>query len=125
MVDYLGYLPHDKAVLEMNQSDMLLITNFPDASSKGIIPGKIFEYLTTGKRIISFGPKDADVEKILDETQTGRHFAYSDKEIVKSYIIEQYSLWKNNIGEKPSIGIEKFSRKNLTKKLVEILDDFL
>jgi hypothetical protein len=49
-------------------SEILLITNFPNDSSKGIIPGKIFEYLATGKQIISFGPKDADVSKILNET---------------------------------------------------------
>ncbi|STC93886.1 Uncharacterised protein [Chryseobacterium carnipullorum] len=45
----LGYISHDKAVQEMAQSNLLLITNFPNESSKGIIPGKIFEYLATGK----------------------------------------------------------------------------
>jgi hypothetical protein len=41
---------------------------------------KIFEYLATGKQIISFGPKDADVSKILNETQAGKHFSYDDSE---------------------------------------------
>ena len=33
----LGYLAHGKAVEEMQNSDMLLITNFPNEASKGII----------------------------------------------------------------------------------------
>ncbi|WP_415328365.1 glycosyl transferase family 1 [Chryseobacterium sp. MMS23-Vi53] len=118
----LGYLSHDKAVSEMQTSDILLITNFPNESSKGIIPGKIFEYLATGKQIISFGPNDADVAKILDETQAGKHFSYEDSEKIKEFILEKFDLWKNGNLVENVQNIEQFSRKNLTKKLVEILD---
>ncbi|MFC3161101.1 Glycosyltransferase involved in cell wall bisynthesis [Chryseobacterium arachidis] len=118
----LGYLSHDKAVSEMQTSDILLITNFPNPSSKGIIPGKIFEYLATGKQIISFGPNDADVSKILDETKAGKHFSYQDSESIKKFVLEKFELWKNGNLLENTQNIEQFSRKNLTKKLVEILD---
>jgi len=117
----LGYLSHDKAIEEMQTSDILLITNFPNDSSKGIIPGKIFEYLATGKQIISFGPKDADVSRILQETQAGKHFSYTDSNTVKEFILEKFELWKNGEIAENTQNIEQFSRKNLTKKLVEIL----
>lgn len=117
----LGYISHDKAIIEMQNSDMLLITNFPNESSKGIIPGKIFEYLATGKQIISFGPDHADVSKILNETHAGKHFGYQDSEAIKSFILEKFELWKNGNLLENSQNIEQFSRKNLTKKLVEIL----
>ncbi|MFP3592786.1 glycosyl transferase family 1 [Chryseobacterium sp. SIMBA_038] len=117
----LGYISHDKAIIEMQNSDMLLITNFPNESSKGIIPGKIFEYLATGKQIISFGPDQADVSKILNETQAGKHFGYQDSETIKIFILEKFELWKNGNLLENSQNIEQFSRKNLTKKLVEIL----
>ncbi|MET3536316.1 glycosyltransferase family protein [Chryseobacterium limigenitum] len=118
----LGYISHDKAITEMQTSDVLLITNFPNESSKGIIPGKIFEYLATGKQIISFGPDQADVSKILNETHAGKHFSYQDSETIKSFILEKFELWKNGNLLENSQNIEQFSRKNLTKKLVEILD---
>jgi glycosyltransferase involved in cell wall biosynthesis len=118
----LGYVSHDKAIGEMQSSDMLLITNFPNESSKGIIPGKIFEYLATGKQIISFGPDNADVAKILNETKAGKHFSYSDFESVKSFILEKFELWKNGTLLENTQNIEQFSRKNLTKKLAEILN---
>jgi glycosyltransferase involved in cell wall biosynthesis len=117
----LGYLSHDKAIEEMAKSSLLLITNFPNESSKGIIPGKIFEYLATGKQIISFGPDDADVSKILEETQSGKHFGYSDSESIKRFILEKFELWKNGNLSDNTQNIEQFSRRNLTGKLAEIL----
>ena len=120
-IDNLGYLSHDKAVDEMSNSSMLLITNFPNESSKGIIPGKIFEYLATGKQIISFGPTDADVAKILNKTKAGKHFSYEDSETVKSFILEKFELWKNGNLLNNEGNIQEFSRKNLTKQLSEIL----
>ncbi|WP_185206398.1 glycosyl transferase family 1 [Chryseobacterium sp. C3] len=117
----LGYLSHDKAIEEMQTSEILLITNFPNNSSKGIIPGKIFEYLATGKQIISFGPKDADVSKILNETQAGKHFSYDDSLKIKEFILEKFELWKDGNLSENTQNIEQFSRKNLTKKLAEIL----
>lgn len=117
----LGYLAHGKAVEEMQTSEILLITNFPNESSKGIIPGKIFEYLASGKQILSFGPDQADVSKILDETQAGKHFSYSDSETVKKFILEKFDLWKNGQLSENTQHIEQFSRKNLTKQLSEIL----
>lgn len=120
-IENLGYLSHDKAIDEMANSSMLLMTNFPNESSKGIIPGKIFEYLATGKQIISFGPNDADVSKILDETKAGKHFGYQDSETIKLFILEKFELWKNDRLSENTGNIEQFSRRNLTKQLSEIL----
>lgn len=118
----LGYQTHNVALSEMQNSSVLLMTNFPKGSSKGIIPGKIFEYLATGKTIISFGPKDADVEKILNETKAGKHFGYDEKDHLKKFILETYHLWKSGNLETNAKNIEQFSRKNLTKNLVDLLD---
>jgi len=121
-IQNLGYLSHNEAIDEMATSSLLLITNFPNDSSKGIIPGKIFEYLAAGKQIISFGPSEADVSKILKETQSGRHFSYQDSESVKSFITETFNLWKTGNLTENTRNIEQFSRKNLTKQLADILN---
>ncbi|MFN3272299.1 MAG: glycosyl transferase family 1 [Cloacibacterium caeni] len=118
----LGYQTHDVALKHMQDSSVLLITNFPQESSKGIIPGKIFEYLATGKTILSFGPKDADVEKILNETKAGKHFGYDEKENLKKFILESYQNWKSGTLNQNAENIEQFSRKNLTQKLVDLMN---
>jgi len=118
----LGYQTHDIALKHMQDSTVLLMTNFPQESSKGIIPGKIFEYLATGKTILSFGPKDADVEKILNETKAGKHFGYEEKENLKNFILESYQNWKSGTLNQNAENIEQFSRKNLTQKLVDLMN---
>ena len=117
-----GYLSHLEANAEMQNSDVLLMTNFPDESSKGIIPGKIFEYLATGKPILSFGPKESDVKKILDETNAGKHFSYQESAELKAFLIDHYQNWKSGITSSKTKNIEQFSRRNLTGKLSEILE---
>ena len=121
-VKNLGYLSHDKALEEMNKSDILLITSFNKETSRGIIPGKLFEYLAMKRKIISFGPKEGDVSKILEETQAGVHFTYDEMEEVKIFIWEQYQNWKQEISIFRQEKIQQYSRENLTSKLVKILE---
>ena len=120
-VNNLGYLSHAEANNEMQDADLLLITNFPDESSKGIIPGKIFEYLATGRPIVSFGPKESDVKKILEETNAGKHFSYDDESELKTFFLEKYEEWKSGKLYSQTQNIQQFSRRNLTKKLTEFL----
>lgn len=120
-VNNLGYIPHQQAVQEMQNSDLLIISNFPNASSKGIIPGKLFEYLASQNTIISFGTENSDVEKILFETQAGKHFTYSQKEETKAYIIKEYENWKNHVSQNAKADISSFSRKKLTEKLSQFI----
>jgi glycosyltransferase involved in cell wall biosynthesis len=120
-VKNLGYLSHSAANLQMQASDVLMMTNFPNESSKGIIPGKIFEYLASGKEIISFGPADSDVKKILTETNAGKHFSYEDSSTLKTFILEKYNDWKSGKSAIKLRDIDRFSRKNLAQQLSQIL----
>lgn len=121
----LGYLSHAEANTEMQNSDLLLITNFPQETSEGIIPGKIFEYLATGNQIISFGPINSDVKKILSETRSGQHFSYDDFDLVKDFVLAKYMDWKIGKLSSNTRNTEQFSRRNLTKKLAELLSTSL
>ncbi|MDN5626869.1 MAG: glycosyl transferase family 1 [Weeksellaceae bacterium] len=121
----LGYLSHNDSVQEMQNSDLLLITNFPSESSKGIIPGKLFEYLATGKKIISFGPTNADVETILSKINAGKHFDYTETSSVKDYIFSLYEDWKNDKPITNAANISEFSRRALSEKLAGLMDNLL
>lgn len=117
----IGYLPHVESIKEMINSNLLLLTNFNSEKSKGIIPGKLFEYLATGKTILSVGPKNADVEKILIETESGKHFTYDDHDHLKQFILTEFKSWKSNTAHVPSAKISNFHRKFLTEKLIKYL----
>jgi len=117
-----GYLPHQQANDQMRKADLLLLTNFPQPTSRGIIPGKLFEYLASGTEIISFGPAESDVARILLETKAGRHFSYSEEQKVSAFILQQYERWKRREELKEKRHIDQFSRNNLTEQLAELLN---
>ncbi|MFC6268651.1 glycosyltransferase family protein [Frigoriflavimonas asaccharolytica] len=121
-INNLNYLPHSESVLEMQNSDMLLITNFNNENSAGIIPGKLFEYLQTGNTVLSFGPKNSDVAKILEETNSGKHFSLEADLNLEKFILERYEDWKSGNSLAIEKDISKFSRKNLTEKLAQTLN---
>lgn len=120
ILNFKGYLSHQVCLEEINNSNLLLITNFKSNKYKGIIPGKLFDYLSTYNKILSIGPKSSDVEKILNITQIGKHFNYEQKIEIKSFVINSYYDWINDISYNyDNQNIMKFHRKNLTKILSE------
>lgn len=116
-----GYLPLAKANRLMEESDLLLLTNFKTEEGEGIIPGKLFEYLACKKPILSLGFRNKEVSRILKETESGKHFSEKETKEMKAFIEKNKQQW---LAQKlsPVKEIEGFSRENLTKKLVEELN---
>jgi len=97
----------------------LLIPNTD--KNKGIITGKLFEYLSTGRFVLGIGAKGGDAEKILNKTDSGKVFDYTNN--LENIILKLYDSWKNESEIKiDKSNIEQYSRKNLTKKLATIFD---
>ena len=90
----IDYLPHNKVQEHQKSSQVLLlaINNVP--SAKGIITGKIFEYLNAKRPILAIGPIDGDLAKILDETNSGVIIEFEDAVSLKSVILEFYNQYK-------------------------------
>lgn len=116
-----GYIAHKESINYIINSNLLLLTNFPGEKSKGIIPGKLFEYMAAANPILAIGPGRGDVERILEETESGKYFTHSQKDAVKAYILDEYKKWKTNVAKHPSSKIHQYSRKTLTEKLSKII----
>lgn len=120
---YFGYVSHQKALELQRASQVLLLIEIDAEKTKGIIAGKLFEYMAAERPIIGIGPKDADVSKIIQETNTGTYFLYSEKEKLKAQIVAYYEAYKNKQLHTSAIGLQQYSRKALTKKLADVLHE--
>lgn len=119
-----GYVNHSESLEAIKNADLLLLTNFDNEESKGIIPGKIFEYMATGNPILAIGPQNADVEKILKETNAGEYFTHQNLQSVKKNLINhltQFYEENSNTNKELNPSILNYTRKNLTQKLSKIL----
>lgn len=117
-----GYVLHSEAINGISDADLLLLTNFPDEKSKGIIPGKLFEYLATQNPILALGPEGGDVAIILSRTGGGEYFTHSEKDKIKEFIYKVFRNWKMETTNDDSIEYKSFSRHSLTEKLARIIN---
>ncbi len=120
-LNILGYVNHDKAIEFQKKSQLLLLIEIDSEDTKAIIPGKLFEYMISETPIIGVGPKDSDVETIITESNTGSYFLYSEKEKLKNKVLSYFEDFKNGPLKSNPVGLQKYSRRNLTEKLSDIL----
>ncbi len=120
-VSLTAYVSHDEAILLQQKSQLLLLAEIDSGETKGIIPGKLFEYMAAKRPILAIGPEDWDVEKIITETKTGKTFGYKEEVELKKQLQQWFQDYKIGQLTIASDNVDAYSRKALTKKLVKEL----
>ena len=117
------YIPHEQIQQAQGASQvlLLLVNNTPNA--KGILTGKIFEYLASGRPILCIGPEDGDAAHILSETKAGVTVSFEDKEKMKEVVKVLYHKYlEKALPFNNSKEIEKYSRKAQTEEYAKLLE---
>ena len=116
----IDYVSHNEVIKHQKSSKLLLlmVNNTPNA--KGIVTGKVFEYMASKRPILAIGPKDGDLGEILSKTSSGLVCDYENVENLSSTI---WSIFKDDI--KFENNIAPYSRIELTEKLVSLLNELI
>ena len=89
-VSKIDYVPHNEVKLYQKQSQVLLLVVNNVPSAKGIVTGKIFEYLQAKRPILAIGSEDGDLAEILNDTNAGSIFNFDEKRKLKAEILGLY-----------------------------------
>jgi len=116
-VKLVGYVSHEEAIVYQKSAQILLLVEINAVETKGIIPGKLFEYMNAKRPILGLGPHNWDVAAIVKETNTGAVFNYDTQAHLKKVLLDWFKAYQNKELKVASTGIEKYSRRELTKKL--------
>jgi hypothetical protein len=114
-------LPHKEGLIQLSKSQILLLPLNDAPNVKGILPGKMYEYMALRRPILALGPTDADYAKILKETNSGISLNFDDIEGIKNAIQNYFQLFKENRLEVESVAYERFSRKSLAEQFVNLI----
>lgn len=116
-VEFISYVDHKKAIEYMQEARMLLLLIPEHNSSKGIVPGKLFEYFAVGRPVLVIGDEEGDAATFVRENEAGEASSSGDTDKMFKIIHE---CMENKLTLSPNL---KFSRRSLTKNLVKILED--
>jgi len=119
------YLPHKDAVESLTRSQVLLLLINQTPNAKGILTGKFFEYMSSGRPILAIGPVDGEVAGILNETRTGQIVGFNDRDELEKHILDYYKNFRNKTLVTDSGNIGLYSRKNLTGNMAELFNELL
>ena len=120
-IETIPYLDHKDISKYQASSQILLLSINEVPSAKGIITGKIFEYLQAKRPILAIGPEDGDAAMILKNTNAGTIVGFKNKTALKATILNLYKDYKEGVLFVKSINIEQYHRKNITSQLAEVI----
>jgi len=110
----MGHINYKQSILEQQNAGVLLILENAEANDKGNLTGKIFEYLVSGRPILSIGSSsESELGKIIKETGTGFAIGPNEYDKIAPLIKETikgrglYDIYCPKINN-----IIKYSRKN-------------
>lgn len=118
----LGYQPHSTAIEEQRKASILILPLRKEPEYKAVLPGKLFEYLASGRPVLGIGQPDGAMSMILNKTNTGVVVDWEDKISMKKYIDD---CWKAHLDGNLTIKdgeISAFTRRNLTRQMAELFD---
>jgi glycosyltransferase involved in cell wall biosynthesis len=104
-----GFLPYKEIIEELSRASYLLVC----ASEKRHVPGKLFEYLRSGKPILAFGDGNEEVQRILEETKAGMIFPLTS---TGGEFFEQLPRFHTDLDS-----LQRFDRKEIAGGLAKIL----
>lgn len=119
---FIDYVDHTKAI-EYQQKAQVLLLLIPNVKKcKGILTGKLFEYLSAKRPILAIGPEDGDLADVIEDTNAGIIVDFDNDDKLSSEILKLYHQYKKGNLEVDSKNTNKYHRKELTKKVAFIIN---
>jgi glycosyltransferase involved in cell wall biosynthesis len=124
-LELVGYLPHaDSLRLQRDSEALLLLVPEAGGRGKGVLSGKVFEYLAAGRPILAVVPPDGAAAELVRETGSGIVVAPEDVEGIREALTAMYARFAN--GGLPSVELsepdeERLSRRARVEEMTELL----
>lgn len=112
----LGYLPHSRVVQEQQDADLLILPLRHEPEYAKVLPGKIFEYIASGRPVLGIGQEDGAAAAILRDSGAGRMYDWDREDKFLEFM---------DMDHEAAEGAARYSRKALTRQLVEELESLV
>lgn len=120
LVSVEGECTHEEALQYQSNADLLLLLLWDTPEERGVLTGKLFEYLASRRPIIVLGCKDGLAAQLVEDRNAG--FVYRSQDELEEKLRTWLKLHRSGgIGSVPAEAMEGFSREKQFSMLVERL----
>lgn len=92
-VDRTPVVPHDEAVRAMARAGLLVLSIEDVRQDAGILTGKLYEYLASGRPVLALGPVGADADRLLRQSGGGTLRDRADVDGLAAEVRAHYEAW--------------------------------
>jgi glycosyltransferase involved in cell wall biosynthesis len=117
------WIEHHEAIRVMRKAQVLLLLLNDTPNTRGLLPGKLFEYLGAGRPIICIGAEDGDAAELIRSSSSGVTINLHDRHRMKEVIMNLFHLYQQDALDGPaaSDGIRKFARRNIVESYASLM----
>ena len=122
-ISEVGVLSHQEAVSLMHSADVLFLTNGDGARQQLGLPGKMYEYLATGRPVLALTHPDGDAGRIIRQVGGGIAVAQNDPGVLLEVIKR---ACRDRCLRTPALNrdaLAMFERPNLARRLASLFDE--
>ena len=111
----MDYLPRADSLRLQRESEALLLL-VPDAGGRGrgVLSGKVFEYIAAGRPILAVVPPDGAAAELVRETGSGVVARPDDIEGIRQALVDLHARFTN--GGLPSVELSEHDEKRLSRR---------
>jgi glycosyltransferase involved in cell wall biosynthesis len=115
---------HRQLMQQLVDADLLFVV-IPDVrGNRGIVTGKLFEYIGSGRPILVVGPPDGDAGKIISRISNGEICDFKNVSRCTGLVRTYYEAWAaRRIPISTPEERRQYSRTHLSKKMAQVLDE--
>lgn len=119
----MGHVPREDALKAQQSADLLLLLASPAPEARGVLTGKIFEYIVAGKPILCVGSRpEYEIGRVLEKTGTGQVFGPDEYARLGEVILETMNGQGLYVHYAPNVKhILEYSRKNLASRMLKVV----
>ncbi len=126
-LEIVDYLPRADSLRLQRDSEALLLL-VPDAGGrgKGVLSGKVFEYIAAGRPILAVVPPDGAAADLVRETGSGVVVAPDDVDGIRAALVELHARFAD--GGLPSVELatrdeERLSRRARVEEMAALIEE--
>jgi glycosyltransferase involved in cell wall biosynthesis len=122
-VELIDYVPRRESLRLQRESDVLLLL-IPDAEGRGrgVLSGKVFEYLAAERPILAVVPEDGAAARILRESGAGIVAAPDDEAAIRDALVALHERWRRGELEQAPLSPQWRERLSRGARVEELAD---